>query len=128
MSHNIENPNAVQKGDMKQEELAQHGYKHDPYCDCGICQFCNGDEDKYGNPTDRSVTEINSIRQSMKMIAAVECSECDEAKTESIPLNGDLLSFRLDFSKTAWKYGWIVESDKMLCPNCRADEEEWRSI
>ena len=102
--------------------------KHDPWCDCGICQYCRGDADKFGDPTDRSVIEINSIRQSMKMIAAVECSECDEAKTESIPLNGDLLSFRLEFSKTAWKYGWIVEASKVLCPNCRADAEEWRSI
>lgn len=102
--------------------------KHDPWCDCGICQYCRGDEDKFGDPTDRSVIEINSIRQSMKMIAAVECSECDEAKTESIPLNGDLLSFRLEFSKTAWKYGWIVEASKVLCPNCREDAEEWRSI
>lgn len=27
---------------------------------------------------------------------------------------------------TAWKYGWIVEVGKVLCPNCRADEEDWK--
>lgn len=25
--------------------------KHDPDCDCGICQYCNGTEDIYGNST-----------------------------------------------------------------------------
>lgn len=25
--------------------------KHDLDCDCGICQYCNGTEDIYGNPT-----------------------------------------------------------------------------
>lgn len=25
--------------------------KHDPHCDCGICQYCNGTEDVYGNST-----------------------------------------------------------------------------
>lgn len=27
------------------------GKKHDPDCDCGICQYCNGTEDIYGNST-----------------------------------------------------------------------------
>jgi len=103
--------------------------KHDPYCDCGICQYCNGREDKYGNPTAGQGIEIGRLRSAIKMLAVIECSECDEAKTESISSNGDLLlSLRLEFAKTAWKYGWIVEADKVLCPNCRADEEEWRSI
>jgi len=28
--------------------------KHDPHCDCGICAYCNGQEDVYGNPTSPS--------------------------------------------------------------------------
>ncbi len=102
--------------------------KHDPYCDCGICQYCNGDEDKFGNPTDKGLREVGAIRRAIKMLVVIECSECAEAGTDAIPLNGDLLSFRLEFSKTAWKYGWIVEAEKVLCPNCRDDAEEWRAI
>ena len=104
--------------------------KHDPECDCGICQYCNGSEDKFGNPTKRSDMEIGNIRRAIKMLMVIECSECDEAKTG--PLQSmdfaPLAQERLEFSKTAWKYGWIVEADKVLCPNCRADAEEWRSI
>lgn len=31
------------------EEKEMKKMKHDPDCDCGICQYCNGDEDVYGN-------------------------------------------------------------------------------
>ena len=110
---------------MKYRELMK---QPDPYCDCGICQYCNGSEDKFGNPTDKMLGEVGSIRREIKMLVLIECSECDEAKTESIPLSGDLLSFRLEFSKSAWKYGWIVEAGKALCPNCRADAEDWEAV
>ena len=33
------------------QEISMGDTKHDPYCDCGICQYCGGDEDVYGNPT-----------------------------------------------------------------------------
>lgn len=99
--------------------------KHDPECDCGICQYCKGDEDLHGNPTRK--TEVESIRGKVLITASIECSECDDAKTENLQ-GGNLRTIRPEFAMTAWKYGWIVEADKMLCPNCRADEEEWRSI
>jgi hypothetical protein len=77
---------------------------------------------------DKGLREVGAIRRAIKMLVVIECSECAEAGTDAIPLNGDLLSFRLEFSKTAWKYGWIVEAEKVLCPNCRDDAEEWRAI
>lgn len=100
-------------------------FKHDPYCDCGICQYCRGDEDKFGNPT-RS-KEVESIREKVLITASIECSECDDAKTENLQ-GGNLRTIRPEFAMTVWKYGWVVELDKVLCPNCRADAEEWRSI
>ena len=115
---------------MKQEELAQHGYKHDPYCDCGICQFCNGDEDKYGNPTKKGEQETDALTDAVKRMLILECSECDEARTENLKnvlLHACVFETR-QFAKTAWKHGWIVETGKVLCPNCRVGAEEWRSI
>jgi hypothetical protein len=100
-------------------------FKHDPYCDCGICQYCRGDEDKFGNPT-RS-KEVESIREKVLITASIECSECDDAKTENLQ-GGNLRTLRPEFAMIVWKYGWVVELDKVLCPNCRADAEEWRSI
>ena len=100
-------------------------FKHDPYCDCGICQYCRGDEDKFGNPT-RS-KEVESIREKVLITASIECSECDDAKTENLQ-GGNLRTLRPEFAMIVWKYGWIIEADKVLCPNCRADAEEWRSI
>ena len=99
--------------------------KHDPECDCGICQYCRGDEDLHGNPTRK--TEVESIRGKVLITASIECSECDDAKTENLQ-GGNLRTIRPEFAMTAWKYGWIVEADKVLCPNCRNDAEEWRSI
>ena len=55
-------------GDMKQEELKRHGYKHDPYCDCGICQFCKGDEDKFGNPTKKGERMMAKIAKEDALI------------------------------------------------------------
>jgi hypothetical protein len=100
-------------------------FKHDPYCDCGICQYCRGDEDKFGNPT-RS-KEVESIREKVLITASIECSECDDAKTENLQ-GGNLRTLRPEFAMIVWKYGWVVELDKVLCPNCRADAEEWSSI
>lgn len=31
------------------EEELKPDYKHNPECDCGICAFCNGEEDVWGN-------------------------------------------------------------------------------
>jgi len=101
--------------------------KHDPYCDCGICQYCNGDEDKHGNPTRGSAIEIAKIRREVEILAVIGCSECTESKTDTL-YSVDLTGFRLQFAQEVWKYGWIVEANKVLCPNCRADAEEWRSI
>ena len=103
-------------------------FKHDPYCDCGICQYCRGDEDKFGNPTAGQGIEIGRLRREIEILAAIACSECDASKTDAMYYNVDWPGFRLQFAKEAWKYGWIVEAGKVLCPNCRADEEEWRSI
>lgn len=105
-------------------------FKHDPYCDCGICQYCRGDEDKFGNLTKNGERETDALTDAIKRMLILECSECDEARTEnlkSVLLHACVLETR-QFAKTAWKYGWIVETGKVLCPNCRADEEEWRSI
>ena len=102
--------------------------KHDPYCDCGICQYCRGDEDKFGNPTAGQGIEIGRLRREIEILAAIACSECDASKTDAMYYNVDWPGFRLQFAKEAWKYGWIVEAGKVLCPNCRADAEEWRSI
>lgn len=92
--------------------------KHDPYCDCGICQYCNGSEDKFGNPTRKE--EVEHIRAKVLITASIECSECDDAKTENLQ-GGNLRTIRPEFALTAWKYGWIVEADKVLCPNCREE-------
>ncbi len=105
-------------------------FKHDPYCDCGICQFCKGDEDKYGNPTKKGERETDDLTDAVKRMLILECSECDEARTENLKnvlLHACAFETR-QFAKTAWKHGWIVEANKVLCPNCRADAEEWRSI
>jgi hypothetical protein len=96
--------------------------KHDPYCDCGICQYCNGDEDKFGNPTRKN--EVESIRSRVLITASIECSECDDAKTENLQ-GGNLRTLRPEFALTAWKHGWIVEADKVLCPMCRGEDTEW---
>lgn len=101
--------------------------KHDPWCDCGICQHCRGDEDKFGNPTRGAGIEIGKIRREIEILAAIGCSECTESRTDTL-YSVDLAGFRLQFATEAWKHGWIVEGDKVLCPNCRADAEEWRSI
>jgi hypothetical protein len=33
--------------------------KHDPSCDCGICQYCNGSEDRYGNLTNQKLAQTS---------------------------------------------------------------------
>ncbi len=73
---------------------------------------------------EQMLREVGAIRRAIKMLVIIECSECDEAATSAIPLNGDLLAFRLDFSQMAWKYGWIVEDDKVHCPDCRYGVEK----
>jgi len=111
---------------MKQEELAKHRYKHDPSCDCGICQYCNGDEDKFGNPTKKSEPSIYALLDATKRMLILECSECDEARTENLKyvlLHACAFETR-QFAKTAWKYGWIVEADKVLCPMCRGEDTD----
>src|SRR5258705_12382374 len=35
--------------------------KHDPYCDCGICAYCNGQEDKYGNPSRADLSSMLAV-------------------------------------------------------------------
>jgi hypothetical protein len=39
-------------------------YKHDPHCDCGICAYCNGEEDVWGNKsrTDLAPTVVDARR------------------------------------------------------------------
>lgn len=37
-------------------------FKHDPRCDCGICAYCNGREDVYGNP-------IGQLREMAESVA-----------------------------------------------------------
>lgn len=100
-------------------------FKHDPYCDCGLCQYCKGDEDKLGNPTRSS--EVEGIRGKVLITASIECSECGNAKSENLQ-GGNLRTIRPEFAMAVWKHGWIVEFNEVLCPNCRADAEEWRSI
>jgi len=101
--------------------------KHDPECDCGICQYCNGDEDKFGNPTKKGERDTDALMDAVKRMLILECSECDEARTKNLKnvlLHACAFETR-QFAKTAWKYGWIVEADKVLCPNCRGEDTEW---
>jgi len=104
--------------------------KHDPECDCGICQYCNGDEDKFGNPTKKGEREMDELTDAIKRMLILECSECDEARTENLQnvlLHACAFETR-QFAKTAWKRGWIIEANKVLCPNCRADAEDWEAV
>lgn len=64
--------------------------------------------------------EIENLKSAVNFVAAVECSHCDEAKTESHDA-GCLTSIRSDVARTVWKYGWIVIDGKVLCPNCREE-------
>ncbi len=41
-------------------------FKHDPYCDCGICQYCRGDEDKFGNLTKNGERETDALTDAAK--------------------------------------------------------------
>jgi hypothetical protein len=36
--------------------------KHDPDCDCGICAYCNGQEDIYGNPSRLATPAASTAR------------------------------------------------------------------
>jgi hypothetical protein len=78
-------------------------FKHDPYCDCGICQYCRGDEDKFGNLTKNGERETDALTDAIKRMLILECSECDEARTEnlkSVLLHACVLETR-QFAKTA---------------------------
>jgi hypothetical protein len=66
-------------------------------------------------------TEIGAIRREIKILAVIECSDCDEARTENIQ-TVDIATARLDLATTAWKHGWIVESDVVFCPDCQEND------
>src|SRR5262245_51765432 len=42
---------------IEPKEAECHQSKHDPNCDCGICAYCNGQEDVWGNRT-RTLAEL----------------------------------------------------------------------
>lgn len=66
--------------------------------------------------------EIGDIRRAMKMFALIECEDCGTERREEMT-HCNLLDFRFDFAKTAWKHGWIVESGIVLCQDCQEDEQ-----
>lgn len=92
--------------------------KHDPWCDCGICQYCNGSEDKFGDPTREQ--EVVSLSVAINQQVSIVCTECGDHKWETVGTRSDTPV--QDFARTVWKYGWIVRNDMALCPNCRDDE------
>lgn len=58
---------------------AARQFKHDPYCDCGICELCEGQEDVYGN------------KYPARTVATQNCTWCRGAiyTARAITLNGE---------------------------------------
>jgi len=57
--------------------------KHQHDCDCGICQYCNGDEDVYGRKTDWRALHTETSAKYAELILAVAHKYPNESRHET---------------------------------------------
>lgn len=56
----------------------------------------------------------------------MSCSSCSEMRLDTVLTGFDNELF--EFAKAAWKRGWMMVGNDLICSQCRDDAEEWRSI
>lgn len=77
MKNNTPVETAIQNAELQIAPVRFREMKHDPHCDCGICQYCGGQEDVYGNST---ACHHPAHEQQITSLAAALAAEQEKTK------------------------------------------------